>query len=346
MDNQQPSSSALCVEKAQRLVSPLMRHRLKNRNGNYLMETSNDYLKYIVYITVNLCNGKLYIGYHKTNPNIFDGYIGCGIYRQSNANKDCPFHKAVRKYGYSNFKRTTIQIFPNTEGGLKDALELEKQLVNETFLKSKNVYNLALGGNPSTCEVKRVYMFDLKGNYLRSFKSCREAAMYVDAQNTYTVMKAIRNNCLHSTNSSYGYFWSYTKKFTYKAINPVAQYTAKGIFIRHYNSISEAEEVLGLSTIHQAIVKNCLAGGYQWKPYSGDNSDISPIINVFSKNKILPIIMITPSGKRIRYGSVSACVRENKQLTVSQINRVLKNTIKSHKGFKFEYDVSQDKDIV
>lgn len=310
------------------------------------METSNDYLKYIVYITVNLCNGKLYIGYHKTNPDIFDGYIGCGIYRQSNATKNHPFHKAVKKYGYSNFRRTTIQVFPNTEEGLQKALELEKQLVNETFIKSKNVYNLALGGNSSRCEVKRVYMFDLKGNYLRSFKSCNEAAMYIDTNNTHSIMKAIRNNCLHTTNSSYGYFWSYTKKFTYKASNPVSQYTAKGIFIRHFNSIAEAEEVLGINTIYQAITKNYLAGGYQWKYYSGDNSNIPPLVNMFSKHKVFPIIMTTPAGAKVRYNNINECAEKNKQLSISQINRVLKNTIKSHKGFKFEYDVSQDKDIV
>ena len=40
-------------------------------------------IKYIVYITINRCNGKFYIGVHKTNPDVFDGYIGNGIYRQS-----------------------------------------------------------------------------------------------------------------------------------------------------------------------------------------------------------------------------------------------------------------------
>ena len=62
-------------------------------------------LKYIVYITINLCNGKFYIGVHKTNPEVFDNYIGLGIYRQSNATRDYPLHKAVRKYGYKNFKK-------------------------------------------------------------------------------------------------------------------------------------------------------------------------------------------------------------------------------------------------
>jgi hypothetical protein len=47
---------------------------INNRNNKYLMA-------YIVYITINLCNGKFYIGVHRTNPDIFDGYIGDGIYR-------------------------------------------------------------------------------------------------------------------------------------------------------------------------------------------------------------------------------------------------------------------------
>lgn len=77
-------------------------------------------MKYIVYITINLCNGKFYIGVHKTNPDIFDGYIGNGIYRASNVKpKINGFHAAVKKYGYNNFKRTTIQEFPDTEEGMK-----------------------------------------------------------------------------------------------------------------------------------------------------------------------------------------------------------------------------------
>ena len=35
--------------------------------------------KYIIYQTINLVNNKIYIGVHKTNPTIFDGYIGNGV---------------------------------------------------------------------------------------------------------------------------------------------------------------------------------------------------------------------------------------------------------------------------
>lgn len=311
-------------------------------------------LKYIVYITVNTVNGKIYVGVHRTNPNIFDGYIGCGIYRQEQAGKDYPFHKAVKKYGYENFKRTTIQVFDDTDEGRKAAYDLESQIVTETFLKSKTVYNVAIGGkggNNLDC-MKRVYKFDLNGNYLQSYSTARDAALSLELENVVSAQKAIRNNCLGTVNSAFGFFWSYTKEFKYvssKTVVPVAQYTVKGKFLRYFDSMTEAEQAFGVSTIYQAIVKGYLAGGYQWRYYNGDTSDIKPLINIMTKNHILPIIMSDKSGKIVkRYENVKACVDDNPELELiaSQINRVLKHIIKSHKGWRFEYDINEDKDIV
>lgn len=303
-------------------------------------------MKYIVYITINLCNGKFYIGVHRTNPNTFDGYIGCGIYRASQATKDYVLHKAVRKYGYENFKRTIIKIFPDNEEGRKQAFELEAILVNETLLKSKSTYNTALGGRETENLMKTVYMFDLNGNYLRSFKSAREAAAYIQPDNQDNARSAIKNNCLGTTSSSYGYFWSYTKEFTYKneCMKEVAQYTINGKFLRTFKSITEAEVALSLNNISQAIYKKGSAGGYQWRYFEGDTSDIPTLVNVKTKNLFLPIIMFDKSGKIIKkFDCVKQCVNEYPELSASQINRVLNKTIKSHKGYTFKY---QDDDIV
>ena len=303
-------------------------------------------MKYIVYITINLCNGKFYIGVHRTNPNTFDGYIGCGIYRASQATKDYVLHKAVRKYGYENFKRTLSKIFPDNEEGRKQAFELEAILVNETLLKSKSTYNTALGESTTENLMKIVYMFDLNGNYLRSFKSAREAAAYIQPDNQDNARSAIKNNCLGTTSSSYGYFWSYTKEFTYKngCMKEVAQYTINGKFLRTFKSITEAEVALSLNNIAQAIYKKGSAGGYQWRYFEGDTSDISTLVNVKTKNLLLPIIMFDKSGKIIKkFDCVKQCVNEYPELSASQINRVLNKTIKSHKGYTFKY---QDDDIV
>lgn len=304
-------------------------------------------LKYIVYITVNLCNGKLYIGVHRTNPDVFDGYIGNGIYNKNfTFNKRLPFHKAVKKYGYENFRRTTIQIFPGTEDGKQQAYALEKILVNPTFLKSKNVYNLALGGGGSIENIaKKIYMFDLKGNYLRSFKTIKDCASFLKGKCDIKTIKAIRNNCLGTSKSCLGYIFSYKKKFPgYNANRKVAQYTLSGKFLRYFDSIHEAEENFCINDISQAIKKKSSAGGYQWRYYTGDTSNISTLNNTYTKNKILPINMYDKSFTFIKaYKSVDACVKDNPQLKVSQINRVLSNIIKSHKGYIFKY---QDEDIV
>lgn len=333
------------MDNVQRLVSPYIRHRLiNNRNSKHLME-----LKYIVYITINLCNGKFYIGVHRTNPDTFDGYIGNSIYRQSNATENYPFHKAVRKYGYENFKRTTIKIFPDSEEGRKAAYELEATLVNETLLKSKNVYNIALGGYGSVGqeEKKRVYQFDLNGNYLRSFDCVRSAARYLQQDDEYATLKAIRNNCLGTTNSSFGYFWSYTKKFDYQVSRrqkKVAQYTISGKFLRYFDSIAEAERELKINTIEQALLKKYTAGGFQWRYYEGCTDDIPTLVTLKNKNKILPIIMYTKDMKLIKeFNCVDDCKKEYPDLSTSQINRVLNKIIKSHKGYIFKY---KDEDIV
>lgn len=138
-------------------------------------------MKYIVYQTVNKINNKIYIGVHGTEIDEFDGYIGNGvsIYRPATyMNPKTPFQYAVKKYGIKNFIRTTIKEFENEE----DAYKLEEQLVNEQFLKREDVYNLALGGritelaNPR----KKVYMYDLNGNFEREFDSVNSAGRFLN----------------------------------------------------------------------------------------------------------------------------------------------------------------------
>lgn len=91
-------------------------------------------LKWIVYCTTCTINKKIYIGVHRTNPDIFDGYIGNGCYINNSAtfNKTkTRFQKAVKKYGPENFIRSIIAVFDNEQ----DAYSLEADIVNEEFLK-------------------------------------------------------------------------------------------------------------------------------------------------------------------------------------------------------------------
>lgn len=167
-------------------------------------------MKYIVYKTVSLVNNKIYIGVHGTYKDKFDGYIGCGvdIYRPSTyINPKTPFQCAVKKYGIENFKRTTIKEFSIME----EAYALEAELVNENFIKRKDVYNLALGGrfHSENANPKReVHMYNLDGNYIKSFSSVTEAALSVNpnAANSSHISRAIREGYTYAQHQ-----WSYDK---------------------------------------------------------------------------------------------------------------------------------------
>ena len=181
------------------------------KTNEHKQQIAVKFVKYIFYITVNSINGKFYFGVHRTNPQVFDGYIGCGIARQSQATLDIAVHRAVKKYGYDNFKRTTIKVFDTKE----EAYEFEKLIVTPTLLKSKQCYNTTIGGIGGGNEIqkKTVYQFDLNGNFIRSYKSARDAAMAVSPDNQDTIRASIKNCCLGTSYSSCGFFWSYYKEF-------------------------------------------------------------------------------------------------------------------------------------
>jgi hypothetical protein len=82
---------------------------------------------YTVYKTVNLVNGKYYIGVHKTD-NPYDDYLGSGKLIKA----------AITKYGVDSFKKEIIAIFEDKDSAY--------QLENELVVICKESYNLKIGG--------------------------------------------------------------------------------------------------------------------------------------------------------------------------------------------------------
>lgn len=141
-------------------------------------------MKYIVYKTINKINNKIYIGVHKTeNPEIFDGYLGNGVYVQrpsSYSNPKTHFQFAIKKYGVENFIRTVVKVF-DVEN---DAYKLESELVNEEFIKREDTYNLVPGGRDVSQFMVKVYMYDIEGNFEMEFESLVAAAKYLSSTAT------------------------------------------------------------------------------------------------------------------------------------------------------------------
>ena len=86
---------------------------------------------HLIYETTNLINGKKYRGYHSTLK-LEDGYLGSGP----------TIVKAILKHGKENFKREILEFCESIE----EMIEMEKFYVDKDWVKSRDNYNMQVGG--------------------------------------------------------------------------------------------------------------------------------------------------------------------------------------------------------
>jgi group I intron endonuclease len=124
----------------------------------------------------------------------------------------------------------------------------------------------ANGLKPHNLRVVHKYSLDF-GEYLESFESLTAAAKSVNAKS----INGIKAVCQGYASSAGGFAWSFYRNINVLArskeykVQPVLQYTTDNIFIKKWESITEASKELGISNINRAISKDLTAGGYRWK---------------------------------------------------------------------------------
>lgn len=225
-------------------------------------------MKYMVYLTTNLVNNKIYIGVHGTEtPDVFDGYLGCGINRfHKNLNlltPKTPFQYAVKQYGYDKFKRQTLKIFSE----LQDALDLERWLVDDQFIQRSDTYNSTLGGGMPPIHLKKIYQYSSGGLYIAEYESILDAGKILNISPS-----AIGNGILYKHLSG-GFLWSTEKHdildtSSYNIILnkiPVYMYDSNGNFEKKFESETECFKYLedDISHIQRAIaLQTCVKGHY------------------------------------------------------------------------------------
>lgn len=359
--------------------------------------------KYIVYLTINTVNNKIYIGEHKTkNPDVFDGYIGNGVninYPSTYMNPKYPFQYAVKKYGTSSFKRSILYVF-NTE---KEALDKEEELVNIDFVKRKDTYNIVRGGRlkPNFYYRKKIYQFDTKGNLVKEWNDVYDAADFIETwkQSIYSAIDHKRRLL--------GYYWSFFKTINieeysspnisqkvykydsttlkcvgiYESINSAAKingYTPGNLYTKiqsnsltrgNYYSLKLYDEYIPspkLSLKNKTIYVYNLNGYYEWEGslketyiYLGLSSNRQiyyaikankpikdKLISLEKHNKITPykkpnnkkaVLIYTKNGKFIEECESIAQACKKYKLDSSTVNKILKGTGKSTKGYTIKY---------
>lgn len=255
-------------------------------------------MKHIVYCTTNLKNGKIYIGVHKTtNPYEFDGYIGNGVKvpkdgRPFHINKPTTaFRRAINKYGYQSFYRTTLAIFDTAE----EAYKLEESLVTKEFLQSKVSYNAVKGGEIPTPDTKPVLQYSREGNFIKKWNSFIEASRELGIRSG-----DIWASCVGKSITCGGWVWRYVTdevivehiqvrdcKSTVPAIEnrttkKVIQYSKVGYKMKTFDSLIDAAKFVNvspdmISRCCNECESNNSAGGYRWRLES-DNLDSLPAL--------------------------------------------------------------------
>lgn len=218
-------------------------------------------MKYIVYITTNLVNKKIYIGVHKTEtPDKFDGYLGCGVrVNDRHTYRYCktPFEAAVNKYGPDKFVRKTLKTFDN----LEDALDLERRLVCPEFIMRKDTYNITLGGGIPPISGKTIYQYNLEGEFIQAWDSITEASL------KYQCSSSCIGRAVFDRTPSLGYLWT---DYKYESINlnefrinvnktPCYLYDINGNFIQEFESIAKCAAYIGVKVPN---LSNAIKGRY------------------------------------------------------------------------------------
>lgn len=294
-------------------------------------------MKYIVYLTTNVVNKKIYIGVHKTEtPYDFDGYLGNGVkvtdrstYRYSKT----PFEAAVNKYGPDKFIRKTLKVFDT----LEDALDLERRLVDEEFVSRKDTYNITLGGGIPPVKVKTIYQYTLEGNFIKEWPSITEASL------EYKCSSSCIGKAIFDRTPSLGYLWT---DYKYESINPKEfkidenktkcyLYDINGIYLQEFKSISECAKFveIKMETLSTSIKgKYCINNTYYVAtvPY-----EVFPIPSMTS-HRDSPVYQYTMDGQFIRgWNSVKEAMK-NFDTTVNIYKAI--RTGGSSGGFQWSWD--------
>ena len=201
--------------------------------------------KYIVYITTNKVNNKIYIGVHETQSSKFDGYLGCGVRVNKPSSykfSKTPFQRAVSKYGPDAFVRSTIKEFTNKQ----DALNLESLLVDLNFIKRNDTYNITIGGGyPPSTKIVEVHKYSLDGEYIKSYKSIKDASFDVKGGKSISIAKSAKDP---KNAQAGGFLWSYNKLEKLEIYNQynkprkVAQCDKDGNIVNVYNTVRECKK--------------------------------------------------------------------------------------------------------
>lgn len=243
-------------------------------------------MKGYIYIITNLKNNMQYVGQTiQTIQQRFSGHKKSAKYNQDNTY----LHRAMNKYGIDNFSVEEItSVDCETQEELSSKLDsLEIHYIAKFNTLVPNGYNLTKGGTEGAELYKvKVDEYDLIGNYIQTHDALIDAARYMGATSSKSIIKCCNGESKFAFQRVWRYHGEPFDKFEapdlkfatrdYK-LAPIDQYDKDGVFIQSFSSVIYACKYIGLNTSSSHISeccdgKLCTAYGYVWR-YKGEPFD-------------------------------------------------------------------------
>lgn len=231
----------------------------------------------IIYQYTHKINGKRYIGQtmhplkrHKAH-----------VTNSKQRHPDYIFTKMLKKYGVDSFDYQVLEVvYDKDETRFHELLNAsEKHHIDYRGTLTKQYgYNVAQGGwgKPSSVSTEKpIDMFDLQGNYIKSFPSIAEASSMFGFTGP-----TIRQVCNHVHHSAGGYLWAWAgQKPVIPTDHKIYAYNDDGEFVTEYENAYAASKILGQHTnasIAGALKdKHRLACGMYWRNYKAERIPLS-----------------------------------------------------------------------
>jgi len=170
-----------------------------------------------------------------------------------------------------------MKILYTLECSLNEAIKTEKALIKNLLRKGYNLKNMPDNYNGSLLTGKKVYQYDLSGNFIKTFHNSNQAYLKTGIKDS-NILRCCNNPNGYGVKTAGNYFWSFYKykKYPFKYIKnwrelkgkPVLQFNTNNELINEYFTARQASKITGVS--YKKISACCnnrqkTAGGFIWK---------------------------------------------------------------------------------
>ena len=283
-----------------------------------------------IYLITNHINGKKYVGqtvnpiHHRWKEHIEDAYSG----NKSNS----LLHRAIIKYGASNFGIDILQECADAELNEKEKSYIKKYNTYYTYDKG---YNMTWGGEGVT----KYSDDEILNLWNQGYRNC-EIARLLGANDT-TI--SLRIQSLVGGNAAQA------RRADSRKIS-IIQYDLQGNYIKDWESASIAEKELNLS---QGSISRCCnkqrtnSGNFLWKK-SGDDTSVEELMLNYAKSmKCCAVDLIDDYGNIIKTYESGRVAELELGIARGRVSEVCNGKYgrKTANGYKFQWNYKVKREI-